>query len=252
MSSFIDQLKVPALKVLIAIISFFLLTKIFGPIPLAVNSIQTTKNDLFTVDGVGEATGIPKTAQFTVGVIETAKTVEQAQSMVNKSINRIISELKKLGINEKNIKTINYNVSPNIDYTQGPQQTIGYTVNALLEVKLDDLSKANQAVDITVKNGANIVNGPTFVLSDTDRKRLEKEARAKAIKDAKEKAQELSKEVGLKIGRVISVNVNPEPSPIIYKTASSLEGRGGVDTSTNLQPGENTIRVTVSISYETL
>ncbi|GIW61839.1 MAG: hypothetical protein KatS3mg089_0691 [Patescibacteria group bacterium] len=247
-----DQLKVLTLKVLIAIISFFIITKIFGPIPLNVNSIQTTKNDLFTVEGVGEATGIPKTAQFTVGVTETAATVEQAQSKVNTSINRIINELKKLGISDKKIKTINYNISPNIDYTKGPQQTTGYTVNALLEVKLDDTSKANQAVDTATRNGANIVNGVTFVLSDADREKLEKEARAKAIKDAKEKAQELSREVGLKIGRVISVNINPEPSPIIYKTTTSLEARGGLDTSTNLQPGENTIRVTVTISYETL
>lgn len=252
MSSLTDQLKVPSLQVLIAIISFFLITKIFGPIPLTVNSIQTTKNDLFTVEGVGEATGIPKTAQFTVGVTETATTVEQAQNKVNTSMNRIINELKKLGISDKKIKTINYNVSPNIDYTKEPQQTTGYTVNALLEVQLDDASKANQAVDTATRNGANIVNGVTFVLSDADREKLEKEARTKAIKDAKEKAQELSKEVGLKIGRVISVTVNPEPSPIIYKTTTSLEARGGLDTSTNLQPGENTIRVTVSISYETL
>ncbi len=252
MSSFLNQLKVPALNILIAITSFFILTKLFGPIPLAVNSIQTTKNDLFTVDGVGEATGIPKTAQFTVGVIETAATVEQAQNKVNASINKIINELKRLGISDKKIKTINYNVSPNIDYTKETQQTTGYTVNALLEVQLDDASKANQAVDVATKNGANIVNGVTFVLSDADRERLEKEARAKAIKDAKEKAQELSREVGLKIGRVISVNVNPEPSPIMYQTAISSEGRGGMDTSTKLQPGENVIRVTVSISYETL
>lgn len=253
MSTLWSQLKIPVLTVFISLLLFFGFVKFLGPIPFSVNSISTMKSDSFTVQGVGEATGIPETAQFSVGVTKTATTVEVAQEQTNTAMNTIIEELKKLGIEEKDIKTSNYNVNPNIDFQSGTQRTTGYTVSANLDVTIRDTDKANQALDAATKSGANVVNGVNFVLSDEDKQKLEEEARKEAIKNAKEKAESIANDVGIKLGKIINVAINQD-SPVMpfdAKLETANVARGG-GTDTQLQPGENKVTVTVSLSYETL
>lgn len=252
MRSLFDQVKVPVLTVFMAILAFFVLTKILGPIPFTVNSIQTMQNDLFSVDGVGEATGIPDTAKITVGVTKTASTVQLAQSQTNTVIHTILQELKKLGIPQKDIKTTNYSVNPSIDYSSDTQRITGYIVTVTMDVKIRDAKKANQALDIAAKNGANIIGGVSFVLNDEDQEKLEAKAREEAIKNAKKKAQEMSNQVGIRLGRIVNISVKPTSPPLLYDQMAASEERSVGGLPTELQPGENRVQVTVTLSYETL
>lgn len=253
MPSLLDRLKIPTLTVLISLILFFLFVKLFGPIPFSVNSIVTNKADLFTVEGTGEASGVPNTAQFSVGVMKTGATVTATQDEVNTAANKIVTELKKLGIDQKDIKTSDYSVNPNIDYNSGKQTTTGYTVSAMINVSLKDASKANKALDTATANGATTINGVSFVLSDEDKIKLEDMAREEAIRKAKEQAQKISQQAGIRLGRIVNVYVNPSSGPIIY---DKMGLGGGVpreaSVPTQLQPGENKVTITVSLSYETL
>lgn len=252
MPGLLDRLKVPVLTVLISLILFFAFVKLFGPIPFSVNSITTEKSELFTVDGTGEAVGKPDTAEFTVGVTKTGSTVEDTQTQTNTAVNKVIAALKEQGIDEKDIKTENYNVNPNVDFSSGKQSTTGYTVNTNITVTVQDASKANTALDAATANGANVVNGVSFTLNDDEKKKLEDQARAEAIKKAKEQAVTISQQAGIKLGRVINVTVNPtQPGPIMYDKALSV-GQAAPAAPTQLQPGENKVTVTVTLSYETL
>src|SRR3982750_2896549 len=105
-----NSLKTPLITTFFVFLLLFLFTKLFGPIPFSVNSITTTKNDLLTVDGTGEATAVPDTAEFSVGVSKSANTVQQAQEQTNQAINKITEDLKRAGVDRKNIKTTNYSV----------------------------------------------------------------------------------------------------------------------------------------------
>lgn len=252
MSSLLSQLKVPVLTVFIALLLFFGFTKLFGPIPFAVNSVTTSKTDLFTVDGTGKATGVPDTAQFSVGVNKQAPTVQQAQDQVNSAVNKISDDLKKLGVAENDIQTTNYSVNPNIDFTSGNQTTTGYTVNATIEVKVKDTNLANKALDAATANGANVVNGVSFGLNDDEQAKLEEQARGEAIKNAKAKAESIARQAGIRLGRIVNVTVNPtsEPRPVVEKM--SLAQSADTGAPTQLQQGSNDVNVTVSLSYETL
>lgn len=253
MSTLLNQLKVPVLTVFIALLLFFGFAKLFGPIPFSVNSVTTNKTEPFTVTGEGKATGVPDTAQFSVGVNKTAATVELAQNQVNTTINKISDELKKLGIEEKDIQTSNYSVNPNIDFTSGKQTTTGYTVDTTMNVKVKDTNLANKALDAATANGANVVNGVSFVLNDDEQQKLEEQARGEAIKNAKEKAQSIAQQAGIRLGRIINVTVNPtaqQPQPVVEKMSFAQSADSGAPTQ--LQKGSNDVTVTVSLSYETL
>lgn len=237
--------------VLFIFLFLFLYTKLIGPIPFSINSVTTTKTDLFTVSGEGEATAVPDTAEITLGVTKTASTVEQVRNEANSTINQIVKIVKDLGIEEKNIKTINYSLYPNYDYKSSRNTITGYSLNQTLKVKITPIDKANQIVDKVTAAGANVTGGIYFVLNDTDKAKLENQAREQAIKKAKEKAESLATLSGIKLGKIINVQEGSStnyPQPLYEKSAAPV---GGTSDSTNLQPGENTIHSSVTIYYET-
>jgi uncharacterized protein YggE len=246
------DLKIPFFTVLFIFLGFIVFTKVFGPIPFSLNSVTTTKQNFFSVNGTGEATAIPDTAQLSLGVSKTGASVAEVQTQVNTIINKITEDLKQLGVAEKDIKTTNYSVNPNYDYTNGSQRVNGYVVNADIQVKIKPLDKANQAIDIATKDGATDVGGIQFVLEDAKQKELEEQARKEAIDAAKAKATSLSKISGIKLGKIIDIQVDEaggaQPRPYAMKTAG-LES--AEDSATELSPGENKVTSNVTISYET-
>lgn len=225
---------------------------LFGPIPLSITSTTTSKNDLFTVEGVGEASGIPDTAMLTLGITKQAATVKEAQNQVNAVSSKIANGLKSLGVKVTNIKTTNYSVYPNYDYFNGAQRITSYTVSQNLEVKLQPIEQANNAIDLATSAGANIVSGVTFVFDDAMSEKLEQQARKKAIENAKNKARELAKLSGIRLGKVVNVTESPlkQPEPIFALEARSANSKESEPTQ--ISPGENTVHITVNISYETL
>lgn len=246
------DLKIPFFTVLFVLLGFFVFTKIFGPIPLFINSITTAKTTLFSVQGTGEATAIPDTAQLNVGVSKTAPSVTAAQDQVNTIINKLTEDLKMLGVADNDIKTTNYSVTPNYDYSGGSQRVNGYNVNADLQVKIKPLNKANQAIDIATRDGATNVGDIQFVLENTKQKQLEEKARKEAIDAAKAKAQSISKISGIHLGKLIDVQENNGPTspiPFAFKSADSTAAEA--KPVTKLNPGENKITSDVTLSYET-
>lgn len=250
----LKELRIPFFTILILFITLFVFTKLFGPIPFSVNSITTTKSNLFTVQGTGEATAVPDTALVTLGVNKEATTVEAAQTQVNEIINKITTDLKALGVEEKNIKTTNYSVNPNYDFTGGRQTARGYSVSANIEVRVKPVERANQAIDIATADGATQVGNVTFVVNDETQKQLEDEARKDAVTEAKEKAQSLANAAGIKLGKIIDIQESSSgfPQPMLYRALDlKAESAGSAMPATELNPGENKVSVTITLSYET-
>ncbi len=247
-----QSVRVPFLTILFALLSLFIFTKIFGPIPFSVNSITTNKQNLFTVSGSAEATAVPDTAMISLGVTKTSPTVENAKEQVNEIINKITQDVKNLGVNEKDIKTSNYSVNPDYDYINGRETPRGYTVSATVDVKLDSIEKANSAIDVATRDGATQVGGVQFVLDDEEKAKLEEEARAEAIKKAKAKAASIARAAGIRLGRIVDVQESGggnEPRPYYGLTADTKQANP--EEPTQLSPGENKVISNISLSYET-
>jgi uncharacterized protein len=249
---FINSLKTPFFTVLFIFILFYGFAAIFGPIPLSVKSIVTTQSDLFTADGTGEVAATADNATFTVGVTQNASTAEQATNQMNQTSNEIIAQLKGLGIQEADIKTTGYNVYPNQDFRNGTNNITGYTASQNLEVKAESIDLANKALAAATESGANTVSGVNFTLDDEGTKKLEQEALKKAVADAKKNAAEIAGAAGIKLGRIVSIRQGAQGMPVpMYKAEMANDARGG-SVPPDLQAGENTITVTVTLSYETL
>jgi hypothetical protein len=273
MTSWWEKYQKPFVIIFILFAGLFIYTKLAGPIPFYINSVNTTKTDLFNVEGTGTATAVPDSGVVNLGVTQTAATVALAQSKTNEIANKLIADIRKLGIAEKDIKTTNYSVTPNYSANPRPllpnqpqtmmypispptggseQQIIGYTVTQNLEIDVKPIDKANNVVDTATADGANLVGQVSFSFSEDMKKQLENKARENAIKDAKDRAQNLSNLSGIRLGKLTNVVESNQinPWPMAYMGA----GKSTTDQAqppTNITPGENTVSITVTLFYET-
>jgi len=246
----VKELKTPFFTIFFIFLGLFLYTQLSGPIPFFINSLQTTKTSMFQVEGSGKATAVPDTAMISIGVTQKSSTVVDAQAKTNSLASKIISDIKKLGIDEKDIKTVNYSINPDYDYSQG-QTITGYTVNQNLEIKVKPIEKVNKAIDTATADGANLVQGASFIFSDEVQKKLEDEARKQAVNNAKQKAESLAKAAGIRLGKIIDVTETNQLNPIPLRQALIGEDMKVAPPSTEITPGQNTVNVTVTLSYET-
>lgn len=256
-----QSLRTPLIIIIFFFACLFLLPKVFGPIPFTVNSIQTTKSNFFSALGTGEEKSVPDTVMVSLGVTKSASTADEAKKQMNAVTNKVVANLKNLGIEDKDIKTTNFSVSRDTSYPPPLPAIEGALIQPLefpqsyiatqnIEVTVKTIDLANKAIDLATKDGANAIGTPNFTINENKRKELTKLARKKAITDAKKNAQELADAAGIRLGKVVDIR---EDYP--YQAYGEMSKNGSVDgvsQDTQLNPGENTVRVNVTLSYETL
>lgn len=232
-------------------LALFLYTRIAGPIQFSVNSVQTNKNDLFTTTGEGKAVAIPDIASLSIGITQNATTVSEAQKKINEVSKKITYSVKDIGIEEKYIKTTNYSVYPDYNYTLSRTIT-GYKATQNMEIKIKDIQKINQVIDTATSNGANIIGNVNFTFSDQLKAELEEKARKEAIDSAKKKAESLAKVSGIKLRKLINVVESDNPPVRVF--TNGLGGARAIEEAedvTNITPGEGTVSISITLYYET-
>lgn len=232
---------------------------------LTVNTVKEFKyigsgqypDSTISFSGTGEVFAVPDVATFSFSVTKEASTVDEAQKAVEDVISVATQILKDQGVEEKDIKTTSYNVYPRYDYRNtsnfgGSERVFkGYEVSQTTSVKVKEAAKSG---DILGKIGAlevTNVSGLSFQVDDTDE--LKREARQLAIEEAKEKAEALSKDLGVKLVRIISFyedsNDGGYPYPM-YESAMGGDGMSVKNTVPTFSTGENKITSRVTITYE--
>lgn len=229
-------------------ILLFAYTKLAGPIPFSVTSVTTQKTDTFTVSGEGKVSIHPDMALVNLGVQAQGATVKSVQQELNTRINAVSDAIKKRGMAKEDLQTTNYSVNPTYDYRDGKQKITGYSANAMLIVKVKNLDRVNDVIDDATANGANQVGGLTFDVSD--KTKAQNEAREKAVKDAKEKAESAAHTTGFQLGKIVnySESFGGQPRPIPYLMKAEVASADSAPTQ--VEPGTNEIVVQVSLSYD--
>ncbi len=237
-----------------SIIIFFILLFVFakwGP-AINFNSTTQTKGEPFVVQGVGKVTVAPDIAKVDVGIQEQGNNLKTVQDSVNKKSQDMVTMIKKLGIETKDIKTISYYVYPQYDYTTPTQRITGYQVSTNYEITIRDFTKINELITSATSFGANTIGGVNFDLSDNLKKEKLQEARTLAVTEAKDKAEGLAKAAGITLGKIVNVseNIPSEIRPFAMPVSGGGIGLDKSITQANVQPGTTDINITISLAYE--
>jgi len=248
------------LGLFVLILSVFFLVKIVGEVKAFkyIGSSDGSRHTI-TLTGKGEVSAVPDVATISFNVETKAKTVKEAQDSATKKVNEALAFLDKTGIEKKDIKTENYSTYPEYQYneircitypcpTKSPT-IIGYQVSQSVTVKVRDTEKTGDVLQGLGNINVTNISGPNFSIDDPDA--LQAQARGEAIDDAKAKAQALSKDLGVKLGRVVDFQEsNAGFPPIYYAKAEMAMDSGGSANTPQIPSGENKITSNVTITYE--
>lgn len=205
-----------------------------------------------TVSGKGEVVVKPDIATFSFGIQEESLVVEEAQEGVAKSENAILAFLETNGVAKDDVKVSGYNIYPRYDYARssGKQTLAAYVVSESVEVKVRKIGDAGKLIGSLGEFGATNLSGLTFSVDKQDD--VLKEAREKAIADAKVNAKKLAKELGVSLARIVSFSENGGGYPVPMYYAKAEMGMGGdIDRATpELPSGTNKVISNVSVTYE--
>jgi uncharacterized protein YggE len=199
---------------------------------------------VISVTGEAKISAPPDLAQIDGGVTSEAKTAREASEANNAAMGKVLLALKGAGIDEKDYQTSRLSLQPqnSSSKTGGPPTIVGYRASNRVTIRLRDVTKVANVIDTLVAAGANDIGGINFLVSQASK--LLDEAREKAIADARRKAEIYAKAAGVTLGAPLSISEGGAPAPIVFRRMAA-----GVAESAPVAPGEETLQLSVSVSW---
>ena len=202
----------------------------------SVRSVQVT--------GTGRVKVKPDIVRVRIGVQTQAKTATEALSMNNDQMQGVLNALESAGIPANSVQTQTVNLQP--QYSNPQQSSVreinGYIASNIVSVEAGQVDKVGEILDTAIKAGGNTIEGIQFDVSDTSA--VMDQARDQAMQDAKRKADQLVTAADAELGPVLTINEtggSVPPTPVALAQAA-----GAVP----VQPGTQTVQVTVNVTWE--
>lgn len=195
--------------------------------------------------GEGMVKSPPDRAWVTIAAESRAKSPREAQRMNAEAMSAVMAKLKGTGLPEDAIETRAYELRPEFDYRDGKQTLRGYVARNTIEVRLDDIARVGEIVDLAVGSGATSVGGIRFDLKNRDR--LEQEALRLAVEDARRRADAAAAGAGMKVTEILRIDEQRQgsqpPQPMMMRQDAMA-----AEAVTPVSPGEVEVRARVSVT----
>ena len=201
-----------------------------------------------TVSGTGEILVPADTAMISIGITVRDQDALKAQSGANEVIARIREALTGAGFDKEDINTGYISLYAVSDYSGDVEKITAYNASSTLAVKVTDMARVGEAVDLAFGAGANRLDGISFSVSDDSAARAE--ALKAAVADAKAKAAVLAEAAGLSETEIVSIqegSVSSYDSGVnnFSRKAAGME----MDSATVVQAAKICVSATVTVTF---
>jgi uncharacterized protein len=222
------------------------------------NANVTNSNNTLFVSGTAFTKVKPDRVVISIGVETTNKTAKASLDANSESMNKIISALRNSGVKENETSTSSFTISPNYNYTESGTilNITGFTVTNSVQIDSSNLANVSTWIDAAVASGANSINSIDFRISNKKLEDTKNMLIKDAIANAREKADIVSPELGLKVIGVKSITVGDfdyiqPPQPFMEKRFDAADGAGAATTATTtpILAGEQEVSASVSIVF---
>lgn len=214
--------------------------------------IQAPRDVPMTISVAGDdkISAPPDIATLSFGFQTGRQTTSKAAiALLAKNMAAVIDAVKKSGVEEKDIATASFYLSPEYDYTTNGQIPHGFSASQSLTVKVRDLDKVGDVLTAATAAGANQAGSIDFSIDKPDV--LKAQARAQAIEKAKAKAEVLAENLHMHIVRLTGFSEDgsyPVPRPMMMNEKAMDAGVAA--PSLQLPAGEQDIMSNVTLTYE--
>jgi uncharacterized protein YggE len=197
--------------------------------------------------GEGIVQAVPDRAWITIAAESRAGNPREAQQRNSEAMTPVINKLKGAGVPADAIRTIGYDLQYEWDYVNNRRVGRGYVARNTIEVRVDNIDRVGQYLEIAVGSGATSLGGIRFDLKD--RARLEREALRLAVADARAKAEAAAAGAGRSIERIIRVDESPVGMPVPMPRMAVREALQASDAVVPpISAGQTEIRAQVTVT----
>ncbi len=207
------------------------------------------------VNGEGKLTVAPDIATVSLGIQAQAATVAQAQSDAASAMDKVMKALTANGIADKDIQTENFSITQVTRWDDKTQQqiTIGYSVSNTVAAKMRELDKVGTVIDAVATAGGDFTRINDISFSIDDPTIYQRDARDKAMANARNKGEQLAGLAGVKLGSPTYISESSYVPVPIYKSGAMMEGAAPAPAPTTpITPGQLDVTVDVQVVYSIL
>jgi hypothetical protein len=201
------------------------------------------------VVATGEVNRVPDIMHISAGVMTQAPTATEVIRQNAARMDSVRAALRRAGIADRDIQTSSINLEPEWRHAENrAPEFVGYRSHNMVTVRFRDIANAGRVLDALVAAGSNQINGPSLGI-ERPQAALD-EARTNAIGVARQRAELYARSLGMRVRRILSVsevgaNYMP-PQPMMMRDAIQVTGA----SSTSIDPGEQLLSVSVTVSFE--
>jgi uncharacterized protein YggE len=211
---------------------------------------STAPNRNLSVTGTGTVYLTPDIAYIYIGVHTEDENISQAVADNNAKAEAVASALSDFGVADRDIQTSNFSIWPNQQYDPMTGQISGtvYMVDNSVYVKVRDLDSLADLLEAAIDAGANSINSIQFDVADKSAGMTD--ARQLAVDNANALAAELASAANVQLGEIQTISYYDSQVYPYYGYGMGGGGGGEGGGGAPIAPGQLTLSVTVSITYD--
>lgn len=238
---------------IIEILGLFVILVLLSACTNVVN--EKLNERLVSTNGNAEIKVNPDQAEIILTIVSKAATASKAQNKNAKETQNVYKALKKW-VSEEDISTEGYYLREKRRWNPATKQYDfdGYELTHTLKIVVKDLDNVGEVlqrvVDSEGNEGNRIIQGISFTLSEDKEREMKEKALVLAVKNAKEKAEIMVKNLGAKLGEVKTISERSyDFIPFSGEALPSLSMKQAENIMPAPSPKDVSVRVSVSVEF---
>jgi uncharacterized protein len=227
---------------------------------LSINALGQNATDppLITVSGQAEVRVAPDEVVFTLSVESVDKDVLAAKKRTDDSVKEVLAIARRNNVKAEDVQTSFISVQPkyntdDLDYTARQtvkREFVGYQVSKTIAVILRDISRFDSLLTDVLKAGVTRLSNVEF--RDSQIRKHRDQARAMAMKAARDKASLMAREIEQSIGPAYSISEgvnNPYSQANVSQNRSETFAGPGNESESAIAPGSISVTAQVTVRF---
>jgi uncharacterized protein len=217
------------------------------------------KQRSITVSGTAEIKVVPDQVVLSLGVQTEDMVLAAAKAKNDSVIQKVQALAKDLKVDSKDIQTDYYHIEPRYSDNYSQRTFLGYFTQKGVAITLRDVAKFDELLSRALEAGVTNVQQVNFQTSEL--RKYRDQARAAALQAAKEKAQAMAKELGLRAGDPLTIREESSnwyspysswwgySSPSVQNVTQNAGGSAAWQSDSGVAPGQISVTATVSVDF---
>ena len=186
----------------------------------------------------------PDLAHVALATESRARSPQDAQRQNAEAMTAVRQKLLQGGVPKDAVRTTGYDLQPEFEYASGRQILRGYVARNTIDVRVDDLARIGEVIDLAVGSGATSVSGVRFDLKSRDA--VERDALTRAVADARARADAAAAGAGRIIDRVL--RIEEARSAEVAMPMMRMAAAAAPSPSTPIAPSDVEVRAQVTLT----